>query len=57
MLYIEISENDIFSGQLSLGIHTEEGQDYDGKEFYQVVIGLLFFEIIVGKTYGYNNAN
>ena len=49
-MYIEFNLNNLFIGDFSLGIHSQVGVDQEGKEFYEVCIGLLFFEISIGKN-------
>ncbi len=49
MLYFEGYINDIFAGEFSLGIHSQHGQNENGSEFYEVVLGLFFFDVLVGK--------
>ena len=42
---ITIEYNDILKGDISLGVYNFEGSEHDGREFYELVIGLLFFNV------------
>jgi hypothetical protein len=48
-MYIEGNIYDIFSGEFGLGIYTQKGQNDEGNEFSEIVIALLFFDIIIGE--------
>jgi len=47
-MYIEGHLYDLSSGEFGLGIHTQEGQNEEGNEFFEIVFGFIFFDITVG---------
>lgn len=47
--YIDIQPNDLEDFEFSFGFYTQKGVDEFNQEFKEFVIGLIFFEIRVGK--------
>ena len=46
-MYIAGTINNIFNGEFSLGIYTQEGINEFKEEFQEIVIGLFLFEIYI----------
>lgn len=47
-MYIEGHIYDIFAGEIGLGFHTQEGQNEEGDEFFELVLAFIFFDFVIG---------
>jgi len=42
---MRIEFNDLTAGDVSIGVYSLEGQEYDGREFYELVFGFFLFNV------------
>ena len=47
-MYIEGHIYDIFSGEIGFGFYTQEGQNEEGNEFFELVLAFIFFDFVIG---------
>ena len=47
-MYIEGHIYDIFSGEFGVGMYTQEGQNEEGDEFFELVLAFIFFDFVIG---------
>lgn len=47
-MYIEGHIYDILHGEIGFGFYTQEGQNEDGDEFFELVLAFIFFDIVIG---------
>lgn len=47
-MYIAGHLYDILNGEFGLGIYSQEGQDEEGNEFFEVVLAFIFFDFTWG---------
>jgi len=47
-VYIEGHIYDIFSGEFGVGMYTQEGQNEEGDEFFELVLAFIFFDFVIG---------
>lgn len=47
-MYIDGHLYDLFSGEFGIGVYTQEGQDEEGREFFETVFAFIFFDITIG---------
>ena len=47
-MYIEGHIYDITNGEFGIGIYTQEGQNEEGEEFFEIVFAFILFDITIG---------
>ena len=48
-MYIEGHIYDITAGEFGIGMYTQEGQNEDGDEFFELVLAFIFFDFVIGN--------